>query len=73
MVMNLIKTIMYVLWADYESNKLDYVIHILIMDIMVIIDDYGILLCFCISLFLFMVTNFIDYVMYELCTGYENQ
>ena len=35
---------MYVLCADYESNKLDYVIHILIMDIMVIIDDYGMIM-----------------------------
>ncbi len=60
MVMNLIKTIMYVLCPDYESNKLDYVIHVLIMNIMVIIDeyDYGILLCLCISIFLFRVHGY---------------
>ena len=30
-----------------------------------------IMLCFCLSLFLFMVMNFIEYIMYELCTDYE--
>ncbi len=33
---------MFVVQADYESIKLNYVMHVLIMDIMVIIDDYGI-------------------------------
>ncbi len=41
MVMNSIKTVMFVLWTDYVSFKLNYVMHILIMDIMVIFDDYG--------------------------------
>ncbi len=47
--MNLIKTINYVLSAasGYEGNKLDYVIHILIMDIMAIIDDYGMIMGSC--------------------------
>ena len=30
-----------------------------------------IMLCFCLSLFLFMVMNFIEYIMYELCANYE--
>ena len=30
-----------------------------------------IMLCFCLSLFLFMVMNFIEYIMYELCADYE--
>jgi hypothetical protein len=47
MVMNLIKTIMYMLCAGYESNKLDYVLHILIMGIMAIIDDYGMIMGSC--------------------------
>ena len=47
MVMNLIKTIMYALCAGYESNKLDYVAHILIMGIMAIIDDYGMIMGSC--------------------------
>ena len=30
-----------------------------------------IMLCFCISLFLFVIMNFIQYIMYELCANYE--
>ena len=41
MVMNFIYTIMYELCSGYEIDKLDYIFHILIMDIMAIIDDYG--------------------------------
>ena len=30
-----------------------------------------IMLCFCISLFLFVIMNFIQYIMYELFANYE--
>jgi hypothetical protein len=61
---------MYVLCADYESNKLDYVIHILIMDIMVVIDDYGMIIGSCyVSVFSYFI-SWLRILLNILCMRY---
>ena len=61
---------MYVLCPDYESNKLDYVIHILIMDIMVIIDDYGMIMGSCyVSVFPYFF-SWLRILLIILCMNY---
>ncbi len=70
MVMNLIKTIVYVLLADNQSIKLDYVIHILIMDIVVTIVDYGMIMGSCyVSVFPFFFSWLLILLMI-LCMSY---
>ncbi len=61
---------MYALLADYESIKLDYVIHILIMDIMVIIDDYGVIMGSCyVSVFPYFF-SWLRTLLIILCMSY---
>ncbi len=68
--MNLIKTIMYALCAGYESNKLDYVIHILIMGIMAIIDDNGMIMGSCfVSVFPY-IFSWLRILLNILCMRY---
>ncbi len=61
---------MYVLLADYESIKLDCVIHVLIMDLMVIIDDYGMIMGSCyVSVFPFFF-SWLRILLITLCMNY---
>jgi hypothetical protein len=43
------------------------------MDMVRILVDHSlaIKLCFCPSLFLFMIMNFVDFIMPQFCAGYE--
>ncbi len=50
------------LWTKYVDMGMNKIL---------VDHSLGILLCFFHSLFLFMMMNCIDYILYVLCTGYE--